>query len=326
MQSRKEVRIYACGGTGIKVVSQLHASNLDDTNIAEMLPVYLDTSRSDFSEKTPPDHCYVVHDRNGEEIKGKGKQRVGVTEITEAIPGFLSKFPPTEVNLVVFSLSGGTGSTAGPLLLKELGERNVQAIAIVVGSGESLITVNNSFAALHSMNNIAEMLGRTQLISYHYGRNGIEADEQMTYVILGLLTLLSGMNGSLDEIDVANWVQSERVTTIEPGLVTFQLMNDTSQVNNLESVISIASIYKSKSCQRVEVFNEYLTEGFCDGLGSVDDVYHFLITNLGIKEAFDRTQALREEMVERQARNPSRERQQLSRVSGITVDDSGMVF
>jgi len=137
--SSGKIRIYGCGGAGINLTS--HFINLPaDGNYAEVLAAMVDTSRSNISTDIAEDLCYILP-----EVDGSGKVRKENHEVIGGVvKQILLQHKPEDLNVVVFSGSGGSGSVIGPLITKELLSREHSVICVMVGSDESAITCTNT--------------------------------------------------------------------------------------------------------------------------------------------------------------------------------------
>ena len=113
---------------------------------------FIDTSSSNVKKGMNEDNVYILPN-----LDSSGKKRdENHLEISNVIKEVLVKHKPLDFNIVLFSLSGGSGSVIAPLLISELLSRNIPVIAVCIGSDESVLTANNTLKTLKSLEVIAK--------------------------------------------------------------------------------------------------------------------------------------------------------------------------
>lgn len=272
----KQIRVFGCGGAGVNITSH-YTGKQTSAGCAEILPALIDTSRSNLKgRQIPEDATYLV-----DGLDGSGKIRAeNHVEISKTIKQILVQIEPTDFNIVVFSASGGSGSVIGPLILKELGDRKIPAIAMVIGSDESVIAAENTLKTLQSLENISQNSGLPLIMSYHQNdlsdkRSNV--DKSIFSAIACFSILASGENMEMDYRDLVHWIQYTKVNGGKPQLATVHIATTSDQFNKVIAPISVASLYSEPDADHLATTADYQSVGYAD-LSSADiEQLHFLI-------------------------------------------------
>ena len=159
--TKGKVTLYGAGGCGINIAKRFYDAQ-PQVGVADLSFCFADTSRSNISAELDPKDCYVLPD-----VDGSGKIRKenyqAITQVIQQIP---INFAPGDLNIVIFSASGGSGSTMGPLIVRELLKEGHPTVAIVVGSFESYITANNTMNTIKSLDSISRSIGVPIVVSF----------------------------------------------------------------------------------------------------------------------------------------------------------------
>lgn len=246
-RNKTSMNIYACGGLGTAVVSSLNKSMKEDeadeyhsdTNL-----YYVDTSNSDLTDEIKKENVYLIPG-----LDGSGKKRSTNHEIVaDNVNDILLNFKPSDVNIVIHSASGGSGSVIGPVIASELLSRGCLVIVITAGSSSSKIEVNNTINTLKSYEKISQLRKLPVILNYH--ENSAEhapakVDNNIKTIIVLLSCLFSGTNRKLDSADLNNFLNYHNVTSYEPRLASLELFKkviDTLKGRPLISLVTLAGI------------------------------------------------------------------------------------
>lgn len=232
----KRVVVYGCGGAGINQARRLEALvGKTALGYAEIVPMYIDTSDSN----SVPDASIAPRTYRFEGTVGSGGLRKEhVDLIADAANEILSRLRPGDLNIVISSLSGGSGSVIAPCLVSELLARGQKVVVIGIASSESEIRVRNSKNTIISYANIAEETGLPVVLSLHNNTTKTPrhaVDESISKVIFRLAVLFSGQNRELDDQDLLNWLAFTRATKFQPAVYTlaFATSEEGADYNNL---------------------------------------------------------------------------------------------
>lgn len=150
MSTPPTVTLVAAGGCGINMIRQVTTANPfgDVSQHIESLRRF-DTS---YSNVRGGEDVIVVGDGDG-----SGKVR---TEHAEKIQKKLTSLTDEElglsdINVVVFSLAGGSGSVLGPVLIREIKRRGGQAVCFVVADTMSERDTTNTLRTLQTLQSIS---------------------------------------------------------------------------------------------------------------------------------------------------------------------------
>ncbi len=238
------VRVYACGGCGFNLGRQmeLHRGK-PEYGFAALDIAYVDTSRSNTHASISEDHCYVLSD-----VDGSGKVRKENHEALAAnTKAILQQFKPLDLNIVIHSAAGGTGSVIGPLLVSELLEMECPTIVFAIGSTASFMDADNTHKTILSYEAISRL--RKASVIMAYAQNSVEnnrtlADSRVKTRVSALCLLYSRQNHELDSRDLFNWLRPEQVTSFPAQLVSMTLFEQGEKPNDIGNIISVATLAK----------------------------------------------------------------------------------
>ncbi len=258
------MRIFACGGGGINIASKFAGNMPLRAGIADIRTVLVDTSRSNLHGLPADIEAFILPD-----LDGSGKVRShNVEPIAKVIPRLLVQHEPGDLNLVVYTASGGTGSVAGPLLVDELLARDCNVISIVIGTEESDVAAENTFNTLKSLEAISNE--RQKPVHVHYTLHSAdvkrsEADKEAIMAISSLAYLSSRQNDELDSMDLYRWLHYHTVprTNLDPQLTLLKVYaNADDVVEKSPETISLASLLKSRDEGHVRLRPAYGCVGY----------------------------------------------------------------
>ena len=152
-----------------------------------------------------------------------GLRKEHVDLIADAVNEILSRLRPGDLNIVVSSLSGGSGSVIAPCLASELLARGLKVIVIGIGSNESEIRVRNSLNAIRSYANIAEETEKPVVMSLHF--NSPKTPRYAVDYPMGFLITDGRLSKTVDVLNQTLQTYEERLAAVRPrnsGLVTNQ--------------------------------------------------------------------------------------------------------
>lgn len=321
------VRIYGAGGCGINLASKI-GTRQAEVGLAGTDVVYVDTSLSNLRKQSEADKVYVL-----EGVDGSGKiRRENSGAIADAIGDLLLAHRPHDLNIVMFSASGGSGSVFGPLIVKALLERDEPVVAFVVGSTESAITATNTLNTLKSLDVISERAEAPLVMYYAQNPEDVprsQIDESILVAIHALLVLGSKQNEGLDTRDLKNFFRYDRACRTQPQLSLLEIVttNDPAAIREcgVSHVISLASIYRSTDSLLLNVPNEYQCTGYLpeECAEWKHDEIHFIVHTDEVKAIVDNVTA---KVTAYDEFSASRSKPVKVSSSKDTVDESGLVL
>jgi hypothetical protein len=259
-----KVRVYAAGGAATNILSAFFAKDEHLIQGGSDLEVcYIDTSRSNSNPDIKPEQLYIVETPDSRNGSGKNRS-TNAKPIKESVNDILLQFKPEKFNIVVASTGGGTGSVAAPLLVSELLRRGEVVIVISIGTYGSKKEVENSLKTLASYEGASQQAQRPLAMSFF--ENGAAAqrpsvDKRVQTMVKIISVLLSGHNHGLDDEDVTNFLDFQKVTSFHPHLVYMDAFQEKIEVAKGTAVISVASLTTEKVGADVDVMVGYQCEG-----------------------------------------------------------------
>jgi len=241
--------VWGCGGCGTNIAKQI--TDLDiEVN-------YIDTSTSNL-KGVKSDNIFVL-----ENIDGAGKDRSKTYEHFKHIASdVIIKFKPsTSLNIVVSSLSGGSGSIMGPLITKELISQGYNTIAIAVDSKHSVKELDNTIKTLKTYKSISDGIKKAVSIFYIENTNRRESDNKAIWFI-NLLSLLVNKHHTeeFDTSDLTNYINFDKVTENQPTVSILELnSNETITPEKNTTIVSTILLTNNKHSVIKPIIPEYLS-------------------------------------------------------------------
>lgn len=267
------IRIYACGGAGVNTVGEFD-TGLDPSQ--ELVDIcYADTSTSNLKQHHENNKTFIV-----EGLDGCGSIRSDHhDDIFENINKLLVDFKPCEMNIVVFSAGGGSGSVFGPLIASELLNRQENVICLVIGSHESGIKARNTLNTLKSLESISSMRDTPLVMFYeHNDRSRSTVNQSINLALNAIALLASGKNHELDSKDVSNWLRFDKTAGLQPCLANLQIFNDGEKASQSTNPISIASLYASEDNEVIQATPDYSCAGYMPQADRDFDELHYIVS------------------------------------------------
>lgn len=244
-QRRKyDVRVYAAGGGGTNIASTVEKfRNKNEPGFGNLDITYIDTSRSNLSKHIPSEACYLI-----DGLDGSGKIRSeNYQQIAKVGRDILQQHRPGDLNIVLSTGAGGSGSVIAPILTGELLSRECPTIVICVGSSQTRLDTENSLKTLKSYEALAKK--HEVPVVLHYLQNSgttprSKVDVEVHDLIISLCALFSGENHELDSRDLFNFLRFDRTTSFGAQVAMLQTRDvaDTTTVpGNIISVATLAS-------------------------------------------------------------------------------------
>ena len=243
------IQLFACGGCGTNIAKQI---NDLDININ-----YIDTSTSNL-KGVKSENIYVV-----ENIDGAGKDRSKTYEHFKHIAeDMLIKFKPSpSLNVVVSSLSGGSGSIIAPLIAKELISNGHNTIVVAIDSKHSVKELDNSIKTFKTYKSISDSMQKSISLYYIENSNRKESDQRAIWFIT-LLSLLvnKAHTEEFDTTDLTNFINFERVTENSPNVTILEVNeNETINPEKNTTIVSTILLTTDRNSTIKPVVPEYLS-------------------------------------------------------------------
>ena len=225
------VRLMLCGGAAVNIGRTLFQPSSavkkdDDLGFADIHITYVDTSRSN-ARDLPADSFYLIEGTEDDTIDGSAKvRRTNYAAIKQAAPDILHRHKPGDLNIIIHSAAGGSGSTIGPVVVSELLDRGEDTVVIMIGSSTCEKEISNTIDTLMSYQGVSEK--REKSIVAIYLENSKENPMAINDGLVRLNTLLlaavwSGENHGLDSKDLEHFLNYDKVSKHAPSLTGLQI-------------------------------------------------------------------------------------------------------
>jgi hypothetical protein len=201
------VAIFGCGGCGTNLVNRFGSDLSDEVDIR-----IVDTSKSNMVD-TP--YKTKIIDGNG-----SGKVRASNLDIinkyisSEAFEEEEAK----DINIVIFSLSGGSGSVIGPLLINELHRQDKAVVAIVVAEMTSQLDTENTSKTFMSLESICNSGIYLPVMVFDNSRTRSKVDIVIGHRLKLLTDFLTSSVFELDKSDKINWLRPDKAIGTPAGV------------------------------------------------------------------------------------------------------------
>lgn len=281
----RSIRYYACGGTGINLLrSHREAVVLkDELGVADELFSFIDTSFANL-HNVEREETFTLKG-----VDGSGSDRPkNAAAIKKALPEIMLANPAGDMNVVIFSSAGGTGSVAGPIILEELLRQDKSVLAIVIGSHTTVKRTTNTIGTLTGLEKTSEAVGRP-IVMFYYENDLTKSDAdnniKPNFVLGSLGTLCSGQNKAMDSSDIANALDYHNVTHHEPGLAMLNVVTKADDVKG--PVISYLALLKDEEQIPPRFEADYDKTGYLPAGVRTENNFYYVVSTDPLSELFD---------------------------------------
>lgn len=306
------VAIYACGGCGINIGSELESTG-GEIGFADRRITAIDTSATNLPRNFSKEKVYLI-----DGLDGSGFVRSeNVDEIRKHTKPILQKHQPADLNIVVSSGGGGSGSVIAPLVTKELAAQGKNVIVVMIGCTGTAIEITNTIKTMQTYEQISRQSNKPIIMIYLQNAPGQSAETQSQIIdrqainsIYYLSLLFSKQNRELDTADLNNWLDYSKVTQYDPRLAALTIidgvdkLNEFEDQNDLSDIVSIATVAKKDQSHGIGTSSSFTPEYQCVGYLS-DEVsggvcsngaIHFIISDSGIANSFKNLEKMKEQI------------------------------
>lgn len=261
MASRK-MKLYGLGGAGTNIANMFLQQDKDfQAGSCEIDVVFVDTSRSNLGPMVPSEKVYLL-----DGLDGSGKKRASNYEaIVDSCKEILLKHKPADINVVISSGSGGSGSVLGPVLVSELLARGEIVIVITIGGTSSRIETENTLKTLKSYEAISQKRNVPVIMAYHENsantpRSRVDADVKLHVLMISVF--FSGQNRELDTADLKNFLNYTNVTSYKPKLSSLVFSSGTVETSKGQALVSLVTLTDEGVSSEIDGLCEYQAVGY----------------------------------------------------------------
>ena len=260
--TKGRVVVYSCGGAGLNIGHRFEQHReANSSGFATVEVVYIDTSKSNLKPGIDQQHLYHIEGKDG-----SGKLRnENAAEITKRCLDILHKYEPGDLNIVLSSTGGGSGSVIAPSLASELLNRQIPVIAFAVGGADTRKEIENTLNTIKSYEGVSAARKAPMVVWYMQNSPSTPrsvVDKQIEENIYSLLLLYSRENQEMDSKDLINWLNYTKVTTYKPALTSLTITTGDDPMTELGDIISIATIGKHGEDTSLTIMPEVQFTGY----------------------------------------------------------------
>lgn len=238
----KKMTIYACGGTGCNIASSLvRFIGKSSEGFANLEAYFIDTSRSNITPSIPASNVYLVKGTDG----SGGLRTENHIDIDKAIDPIMSRFQPGDISIVIHSLSGGSGSVAGPKIVTRLLKEGKDVVVLTVGGTESAKQVENTYKGFLTYEHVSQDSRSPVCMVYrenHLNDTPGAINKEMEAIVVTLATIFSGQNHGLDTADLHNFLHYHRVSGYPARLSQLELFTSRVEKNSDDNSATVSMI------------------------------------------------------------------------------------
>ncbi|AEV89484.1 hypothetical protein OBP_047 [Pseudomonas phage OBP] len=234
----KDFNIYAVGGAGINVVNRFLGEGKNGKFVKQV--VGIDTSDANPVEEG----LYPLERLEGAEGSGGNKKTHG-DKFPDFAKQLLAKYEPNKLNIVIFSTGGGTGAGLGPYLVRNMLQRKIPVLTLVVGDISTINEQNNTVSTLGSLFNQTK-LGSSVLFSYLENRPEL-SQGQVNQSAVGRLDnaimFFNLLNERIDYADIINFFFYNHIVDADPILTQLTFLTETELPQYDRKAVAAISLY-----------------------------------------------------------------------------------
>ena len=273
------IEIFACGGAGINIMNSFNG----DVNY-----IRLDTSFANIKEG----QNVIILSRKAE---GGGKIRVSnSSEIDENIKALNDVH--SDINILLYSSSGASGSVIGPLLNKYINSYGKKIINCIIVSDDSEIEIQNSLNTIKSLDAIAKkenifmpiiLLKNTNKYSQKELNEIIAKHVENIYNFFNINTL------EIDKNDRLNFISDNEHSC---GLRPMNFVCSKVNKNDKDSIDDILICNKINNNNDIVLFHSYMGIGHLNKNGDkvypIPDFNNKEMSDISIKTKYEGVQVV----------------------------------
>lgn len=239
-------KLFGCGGCGINITSRYQRDGLFRDSFEAL---GLDTSDANIDGLTNLSVELVPG------ATGSGSDQSKNVDRYEAfLHKVITQYEVGTVNILVYSASGGSGSSMGPTLHRMLLERDIPVISIIVGDNTTITEATNTVGTLLNLNKHTET-GKPVVFSFYENTrentHGKVNSDIVTFIDT-LRIMLGNENRRIDQTDIYHLFFYNRVVKAAPVLSCLEVISgDEAEVYDRNAVAAISLYDQEDSISQV---------------------------------------------------------------------------
>ncbi|AFI55385.1 hypothetical protein TSMG0102 [Halocynthia phage JM-2012] len=268
-----KVLIMGLGGFGINLTAQAVQAIAESEELPNTDYLLIDGSDSNMANRDAlRDNFWKVANTDG-----AGKKRAkGAAQYLDFVTENLAQVPDADMYVLVYSLSGGSGSVMGPEFNRQLMLAGKNCVNVVLSTDDSKEDVKNTFNTLTGLANNVKQLERPIHFVLEESSMGTrsEVDSVMLDHVISMASICGTPHHGLDSNDVKSWLDYQ-LHDVKPGLTLIERFDDAEALGKLSgSVITILSLLTDPDNMVPRVGAVFNT----DGISEAEMDTHFITT------------------------------------------------
>lgn len=234
------IKIFGCGGAGISVAARYAKTGYFAEDV-ELLG--LDTSDANVSK----DPGFKVEFVPGTQGSGSD-QSLNADKYEPFLKRVLAQSGKGDINVIIYSGGGGTGSSMGPTLHQMLVSEEIPTLSIVIGDKASINEATNTVRALINLTSYASD-GNPIVYSYFDNGSGKTHGDVNTEVcsFIDIFKLVfDNSNHFIDQTDIKHFFFYTKVVKATPVLSCLEFVREDDAPGYTRNVVSAISLYASQ--------------------------------------------------------------------------------
>lgn len=234
----KDFNLYNFGGTGINILNKYLTEGKGRKFIETIVGV-------DTSDANPIiENAFPLERLEGVEGSG-GNRKAHADKYADFVKQVFAKYPPNKLNIITYSLSGGTGASMGPYALRYLLQKKIPTLIIAIGDMSTVNEQNNTVDALGSMYNQCK-LGVPVIFSYLENGPTVsqgEINKRAVSLIDNAIMMFNLENERIDYADVKNLFFFTDVVQADPIMSQLTFLADADVNSYTRKPVAAISLY-----------------------------------------------------------------------------------
>jgi hypothetical protein len=240
MSDSTDLKIWACGGTGINVSAEAKAKPLTQA-IKDAHVIGLDSSDANDSSD-----LFEIHRIAGLQGAGKDANKI-MDKVRPFVKALVASEKPGNHNIVVVNISGGTGRGMAFQLVRELIEKEAIVILAMISDFTSVTEKENSVKQRTALVNMINQLGKPICFMEFTEDADKTRGEVNAEVIQGIAlasVFLSKYKSEMEVSDLTNLFNYSYDNKVPPALSRIQFYDEvTSKEYNGPTPVAVGSLF-----------------------------------------------------------------------------------
>ena len=217
------VSILGCGGFGINIARAVRAAIGD-------IVTYHNFDTSDANVLTGEPLTIVAGGRGAGQVRSTLSKEIEKTLLASTA----DELYLSNINIVINSLGGGSGSVIGPLLARTAVQRETRVIEVALADTASEKYTENSLSTLQTLSAIATNndIYLPMMLFSNDNMARTDADQSIVSAVVWLVRLLTIPVREIDWSDRINWLNASKTVGVPAGLRLLHVYADVAGISD----------------------------------------------------------------------------------------------